>query len=619
MEKLSDPKTRALFSRAAILGTLCFLVAVVPLPALAANIHATAELSESRAYVQQSAVYTVRVYSDRDLKTADVVLPQVSGGVFSKLDDTWTTRPVDGQQGAYVNLRRYLFTPLRAGRIEIPAVTVSVTTGSASQTSAAQPWGQPYGQPPYGQQPYGQPPYGQQPYGQPPYGQQPGQQPWAQGPPAQQPPYAQSPNGQPTAAQGLPQPYAQPGYPGYGQPAPMAPQGGRSGEHLEVLTTPVSVEVTALLGQTAGLLPLHSLQIEGNLQAVGTPSVGEPVTFGITVTGIGTTGDRLPAIIDRLQADERAADFKIYAERPRTEWSYDESLQAVVGRRFETVTLVPTRAGTLTLPIVEIPYWNVINGQQTTAHMATRPLQVQASGSGTAPDSAAPASPAAGVTGVPLRTGTEDVWGFWLPVGGALLVAFFIGWRMGAAQRRQRRAQQRVPEGESAPVPSPSPFVVLAPVVQRTREAAAGLMPKAVRERLGDGLGTVLRGINRVIPRRLKVWTCIRCVQRADDSHGVCRVLHRFAADCLGLPANSSLRSIGMAVARQRPASEASAYLNLFGRLDDAAYGSAATSFDVESWKKDFSRLFGRLLRLPRRWGHGGVAGGGGLPELNPR
>lgn len=644
-------KTKEL-ARKGIIAFWSFAAGLVPAQVIAANLYATADLSETRPYAQQNTVYTVRVYTDRTLKTADVTLPQVSGGIFAKLDDEWDARPVKGQQGTYVNERRYLFTPLRAGRIEIPPATVSVTTGGGKQASSAQPWAQQYSQP-WGQQPPIGQPYGQQQstpsYNQP-WTQQPGQQlpmnqPWGQPyaqpwapQPGQQLPFGE-PWGQPGAGQvpgeqaaaqqpaTLPysqyqQPYAYPGYPGFGQQQPAVSQGGGPSEHLELKTSALSVEVTALVGDAAGLLPLHNLRIEGNVQAIGEPRVGEPVTVGITVTGVGITGDRLPGITERLQAGNRNDDFKIYAERPHTDWAYDERLQAVVGRRIETVTLVPTRAGALELPIVEIPYWNVISNQQETASMATRPLRVQSGGVGAASSAQRPESRVGDEVGVPLRTESEDVWGFWLPVGGALLAAFFIGWRMGMAQRRQRRAREASEAGEAAPAPSaspsPSPFAALAPAAARTREAAAGLMPKALTARASAGTSVVLRGINRIIPRRLKVWTCMRCVERADEPQGICKVLRRFATDCLGLPENSSLQSIGRAVARQRPSAETSAYLNLFGRLDDATYGSTLAGFDVEAWKKDFRKLFGRLWRAPRSWAR--TSGGrGGLPELNPR
>lgn len=575
----------------------------------AANIQAAADLSETHPYAQQNVVYTVRVYTDRTLSTADVTLPQVSGGIFRKLDEEWAARPVSGQQGTYVNERRYLFTALRAGRIEIPPATVDVTMSGGGQQPSAQPWGGQYNQP------WGQQPGMSQPYGLP----QPGQlygQPWG-AQPAQQVPFGQQPAQQSPYGQPAPQSYGQQpyGYPGYTQQQRGGPQG--ASERLQLRTSPLSVEVTALVGDAAGLLPLHSLRIEGNLQAVGEPRVGEPVTVLVTTTGVGITGDRLPGVADRLQTSLKTDDFKVYAERPHTEWSFDERLQAVVGRRVETVTLVPTRAGALELPIVEIPYWNVISGRQETARMATRPLRVGQTGSGPPAAAPRPQSRANGEARVPLRTGSEDIKGFWLPVGGALLIAFLVGWRIGTVQRRHRRKMDLARTGDTEPSPSPSPFAALAPAVERGRQATARLMPTAMSERFSAGLSAVSRGITRIIPRRVKVWTCMRCVQRTEEAHGICKALRRFSVDCLGLPENSSLRTIGHAVARERPTAETSAYVNLFGRLDDAAYGAGSDGFDVAAWKKDFSKLFGRLLHRPRRWLR--RPAGGGLPELNPR
>ena len=246
--------------------------------------------------------------------------------------------------------------------------------------------------------------------------------------------------------------------------------------------------------------------------------------------------------------------------------------------------------------------------------MATRPLRVQPAPAGAQSAVQKAKSRAAGEGRVPLRTESEDIWGFWLPVGGARLAAFIMGWRMGVVQRRQRRAREAP---DTAPIPSPSPFAALAPAAAKARRKVAGLMPRPLTERLSAGLSAVLQGINRVIPRRVRVWTCMRCVQRAAEPQGICKIVRRFATDCLGLPENSSLRSIGHAVARQRPAGETSAYVNLFGRLDDATYGTTSAKFDVSAWKRDFSKLFGRLLRAPRFRLRS--ATGSGLPELNPR
>lgn len=554
---LNSASIDARVTRWLILSCLASVFTLAPLSAMGAGIEATAELSETDPYVRQSAVYTVRIHTDQTLKTAEVSLPAVDGGVFSRLDEEWSVRATNGTRGAsFVNERRYLFTPIRAGYIEIPPARVTVSVAQAQpQPSYAQPWSQPQ---------YAYPNYG---------------------------------------------------YPSYGQP-PQAEPPTSTPRNLEIETQVLGLDAMGLVGAAAGLIPALELRLEGQLQSVGAPRVGEPVTVNVTTTAIGATGDALPAIVELLQSGDKNNDFKIYADRPRVDTRFDERLQLVVGQRTETVTLVPRRTGAMQLPIVEIPYWNTITGSQDIARLATRPLRVQAGAPGTAPVDPAPSRPKVGDDRpLPLHTDSEDFRGFWLPVGGALLAAFIFGWRMGVGHRRQRRAEDE--QNTPPAVAESSALQAVRPAVERVRRMASGALPKTWRERLSEGFSAFLRGINRMMPRRLRVWTCMRCVQRAEEPSGICRVLRRFASDCLGLPDNTPIKSIGQALANGRPTAETSSYLNLFNQLDDVVYGETDKAFDLDRWKNDFQTHFSRLLR-------GGQGPGKGrkretLPELNPR
>ena len=560
-------KTTIIKTWKALVSVTLGALAMMPGSGLAA-IRAEAVLSEPQPYVQQGTIYTLRIYSERSLNTVEVTLPAVNGGLLAELDEKWAARnaPGSGQQTTVISERRYLFTPMRAGRVEIPPATLDIIQEAAS------------------------------------------------------PAYAQQPA----------QPYY--GYPGYGQPYQQqngAPSSSAGSQKQLIHTSGLTVEVGSLPAQAASLLPLHGLRLDSRIQSQGEPRVGEPLTLAIAVTGIGTTGDRLPGIAERLKTDE----FKIYVERPQTEWQFDERLQKIVGRRIETVTLIPTREGPLELPIIEIPWWNLISGHAETARLTTAPIRVQAGNMGapTYPGKASGDQAATDNLAVPLRTEKEDLWGFWLPVVGGLLLAFFIGWRMGKGHwRQQRRSELGEDTDELERAPMASPWAALAPAAARTRDAVYRVVPSALRWRarserdpdkereLPAFMRRLLQGINAILPRRLKIWTCMRCVQREPETGRICGILRRFASECLGMPNNASLRSIGYAVASQRPTAETSTYINLFGRLDDAAYGSSDNSFDLESWKKDFQRHFSRLLRGSRRWGRSG-GGKGGLPQLNPR
>ncbi|MEN8175817.1 MAG: hypothetical protein ABFS23_08645, partial [Pseudomonadota bacterium] len=138
----------------------------------------------------------------------------------------------------------------------------------------------------------------------------------------------------------------------------------------------------------------------------------------------------------------------------------------------------------------------------------------------------------------------------------------------------------------------------------RVRGAFAGL---------GDRL---LGGVGRILPRRAKIWLCMRRVRREQQPTGMCRILRHFAHECLGVPENSSLQRIACALAKERPPGEESAYLNLFGQLDQALYDEGAGRFDLAAWKREFNRLFRRLLLGTRSWWRG--VRGQGLPQLNP-
>ncbi|MFA5632278.1 MAG: BatD family protein [Porticoccaceae bacterium] len=79
--------------------------------------------------------------------------------------------------------------------------------------------------------------------------------------------------------------------------------------------------------------------------------VGEPVTRSITLSAQGLPGAQLPPI---PLAD--SADFRFYPDQP--DISETLSPSGVLGARTESWAIVPTRAGTLTLPPVRVRWWD---------------------------------------------------------------------------------------------------------------------------------------------------------------------------------------------------------------------------------------------------------------------
>jgi hypothetical protein len=91
--------------------------------------------------------------------------------------------------------------------------------------------------------------------------------------------------------------------------------------------------------------------------------VGEPLTRTLTLTAKGTTVGQLP----QLQQATGSDDLKSYPDQPKTE--EQKSSQGIVAVREEKIAIIPSKAGTYTLPPLEIPWFNVKTQQIETAKL----------------------------------------------------------------------------------------------------------------------------------------------------------------------------------------------------------------------------------------------------------
>lgn len=111
--------------------------------------------------------------------------------------------------------------------------------------------------------------------------------------------------------------------------------------------------------------------------------VGQPVTRTLTLKADGLTAAQLPAL---TMADGQG--YKTYPDQARL--NDRRGSQGINGTRQEKIAIIPTRAGTLTLPEIEIPWWNVNNQQMELARLPARNVRVQPGA-----QAATPPSPAA--------------------------------------------------------------------------------------------------------------------------------------------------------------------------------------------------------------------------------
>jgi hypothetical protein len=121
-----------------------------------------------------------------------------------------------------------------------------------------------------------------------------------------------------------------------------------SSNTIELKTRPPAVEMDPWL-------PLKNLRIEQTVDPQQPVRIGDPITRTFTLTAEGMGGSQLP----NLESQLTSPNYKIYADKPKTEDSIGKSSAGIAGRREESFNLIPLKAGHLTLPNVKLAWWDV--------------------------------------------------------------------------------------------------------------------------------------------------------------------------------------------------------------------------------------------------------------------
>lgn len=130
-------------------------------------------------------------------------------------------------------------------------------------------------------------------------------------------------------------------------------------------TEPFHLEVEA--PQMTPWLPAEKITI----QESWSPSplqLHEPVTRTLEIYGEGILSSQLP----NLEMEHEA--FKIYADPPELK---EEVLSGkLISTKKQQFTLIPKKAGKITLPPVSIAWWDLTKDQKAIAELPARPLQI---------------------------------------------------------------------------------------------------------------------------------------------------------------------------------------------------------------------------------------------------
>ncbi len=178
--------------------------------------------------------------------------------------------------------------------------------------------------------------------------------------------------------------------------------------------------------------------------------VGEPVTRTLRVTAAGVTGEQIPVV-----TAGNIEGIRHYPDKPVIETTLENDM--LLGVREQSIAMVPSRAGSFTLPAVEVNWWDTREDRARTARLPARTVRVEpapaSTGAPTQTDGAAatrrvePGGKAAGDSDS--AVGVAASARGWIALAGVFaslwLLTCVLWWR-----DRRRRARPRRARGEQA-------------------------------------------------------------------------------------------------------------------------------------------------------------------------
>lgn len=173
--------------------------------------------------------------------------------------------------------------------------------------------------------------------------------------------------------------------------------------------------------------------------------VGEPITRTVTISAEGASPEQLPPLFP----GSGTAELKFYPDKPDQDKQL--SAQGINATRQESVAIVPSRAGDITLPEVNVAWWNTVENRLENATLPARTLRVAAAEgqTPTAMESEAVLAEPDATSPTPTtspQTAPADA-GIWPWVSGVLLLCNLLTLAFLWAQNRKKAAP--IPADES--------------------------------------------------------------------------------------------------------------------------------------------------------------------------
>lgn len=168
-------------------------------------------------------------------------------------------------------------------------------------------------------------------------------------------------------------------------------------------------------------------------------TAGEPLTRHITISALGQLETQIPAV------EPPAADgINVYPDKPELSRRIESG--GIRGTRKDQYALIGVRAGSVLLPALEIPWWDVESGEWQVARLPERTIAIVDSGepavvAPTVPDGSTMDADAGGAT----VTVHSEFWRRVSEILAALLVITLFAWWWSSRPKRAPRKPEPVP------------------------------------------------------------------------------------------------------------------------------------------------------------------------------
>ncbi|MBB6521637.1 BatD family protein [Pseudoteredinibacter isoporae] len=164
------------------------------------------------------------------------------------------------------------------------------------------------------------------------------------------------------------------------------PFSNNSGRIHRLRSEAIELDIKASPANATPWLPASRLELTQSWSSAPEKMrAGEPITRHIEILAQGLTAAQLPNI-EMASDDTLQGKIKAYLEQPQTEDQKNNN--GIIGKRRISTAIIPSQAGPLTLPAIEIRWWNTLQKQWQTAKLPEMKVEVLAGATGPAPNPA---------------------------------------------------------------------------------------------------------------------------------------------------------------------------------------------------------------------------------------